>query len=305
MAVTDLTDSLPWWARGGAGGPGPTGGTEGTPQGAGGQPGGPDGQAWLQYLSQMYGISPQQAAMMMQGGGNPANMPSPNAQNVNMVDLSSAANGPAGFNPPPGHGDGPPAPPPPVVGNPPAPINSLTQQPSAGPPVGASLLDQSGIHRVGGPVGVLATQPRSPPVGASLLDQSGVARNPAGVLSPGAPATPTGTGPASPVAAPAARVPGPMAGGGAGGNAASSNPRFVGIERPNADPTARRGSPQGTALNLAGLFGRGQGAVNPNAPAANAQPVSGPLAPGGISNAPLPPVMPPDIWKKRTGLPNY
>ena len=49
-----------------------------------------------------------------------------------------------------------------------------------------------------------------------------------------------------------------------------------------------RGGPQGTALNLAGLFGGGQPAVNPNAPAANAQPVSaaapapvpGPLAPG-------------------------
>jgi hypothetical protein len=325
MAVTDLTDSLPWWARGGAGGPGPTGGPEGTPQGAGGLPGG--GPAWLQYLSQMYGIDPSQAmAMLQSGGGNPANMPSPNAQNVNMVDLSNAANSPTnnGFTIP-GHGDGPPPPPPPVVGmnnfgNPPAangpgpgnvgPVNlnaanvGQPPAPSAGPPVGAGMLDQSGVQR--GPMGVLRTQPgASAPVGAGLLDQSGVTRNPAGVLSPGAPATPTGTGPASPVAAPAARVPGPMAGGGAGGNTATSNPRFVGIERPNADPTARRGSPQGTALNLAGLFGRGQGAVNPNAPAANSQPVSGPLAPGGISNAPLPPVMPPDIWKKRTGLPNY
>jgi hypothetical protein len=44
---------------------------------------------------------------------------------------------------------------------------------------------------------------------------------------------------------------------------------------------ARGGGPQGTALNLAGLFGRG--GVNPNAPAANAQAVSalrGPLAKG-------------------------
>ena len=204
--------------------------------GAGGQPGSGDSASWLQYLSQMFGISPQQAATMMQSGApNPANMPSPDAQNVNMVDLSSAANGPAA----------------------PSPIMSAQAQPSAGPPVGASLLDQSGVQR--GPMGILRTQPgASAPVGASLLDQSGVARSPAGILTPGGPA---GTGPAPPVAAPAARVPGPMASGGAGGNAATSNPRFVGIEAPNFSPqNSMRGGPQGTALNLAGLFGRGGGA---------------------------------------------
>ena len=64
---------------------------------------------------------------------------------------------------------------------------------------------------------------------------------------------------------------------------ASSNPRFVGLDRPNANPGigggmlgGARGGPQGTALNLAGLFGGG--GVNPNAPAANAQPVSGRVA---------------------------
>ena len=83
-----------------------------------------------------------------------------------------------------------------------------------------------------------------------------------------------------------------MASGGAGGVGATSNPRFVGVDRPNADPqNSMRSGPQATALNLAGLFG-GQG-VNPNVPAANAQPVSGPLAPGGIAaNPPLPPVRP-------------
>ena len=78
-----------------------------------------------------------------------------------------------------------------------------------------------------------------------------------------------------------------MATGGAGGQGATSNPRFVQLDQgQNTDPTARNRGPQMTALNLAGLFGRG-GGVNPNVPAANAQPVSGPLAQGGMSNAPL------------------
>ena len=260
MAVTDLTDSLPYWARQGAGAPGATGGPEGTPQG------GPGSQDWLAYLSQYYGISPAQAMAMLNGGG-----PSPDV------------------NP---HGDGPQAPPAPVVA-PPRPITAAQPPPppqaSAGPPVGAGMLDQSGVARMGGPNGVLNTQPptgASAPVGASLLDQSGVTRNPAGVLSPGAPATPTGTGPAAPVAAPAP-VAGPLAGGGAAGTAATSNPRFSLIDAPNAtaqNSMLSRGVPQGTALNLAGLFGGG--GQNPNTPASNAQPVSGVLAPGGMSNAP-------------------
>jgi len=301
MAVTDLTDSLPWWARGGAG---PTGGPGAAPMGAGG----PDGQAWLQYLSQMYGISPDQAAMMMQGGSNPANMPSPNATPMEAD------------NP---HGDGPPGPvspfavppgPPPITnfGNPaptngpgpgnvgPVNLNAANPPPrpiiassvGRGPPVGAGLLDQSGVQR--GPMGVLRTQPgASAPVGAGLPDQSGVTRNPAGVLTPGAPATPSGTGPAAPVAAPATRVPGPMAGGGAAAVGATSNPRFVGIDAPNFNPQNSinmRGGPQGTALNLAGLFGGG--GQNPNVPAANAQPVAaqrpvpGPLASDAITMNP-------------------
>ena len=59
------------------------------------------------------------------------------------------------------------------------------------------------------------------------------------------------------------------------------NNRFIGIDAPNASAqNSMRAGPQGTALNLAGLFGgRGQGSVNPNAPAANAQPVSAASSP--------------------------
>ena len=58
------------------------------------------------------------------------------------------------------------------------------------------------------------------------------------------------------------------------------NDRFVPIDRPNAPAEGggqqgRGGSPQMSALNLAGLFNRGQQpAVNPNVPAAAAQPVA-------------------------------
>jgi hypothetical protein len=312
MAVTDLTDSMPWWARGGAGAPsGATGGPGAAPMGAGGLPGGPDGQAWLQYLSSMFGITTDQAATMMQGGANPADMPSPNAT---PMEADTDDHG-TGDNPPVTPFAVPPKPPMTNFGNPapvtgPGPGNvgpvnlnaaNVGQPPaaSAGPPVGAGMLDQSGVHRVGGPNGVLATQPRSPPVGASLLDQSGVTRNPAGVLSPGAPATPAGT---SAPAAPAARVPGPLASGGAAGSAATSNPRFIGLDyRPNASPqNSMRAGPQATALNLAGLFGQGQPAVNPNAPAANAQPVAAQrTVPGPLASAPMPPVMPGDIRNQR------
>ena len=98
-----------------------------------------------------------------------------------------------------------------------------------------------------------------------------------GRVNPNAPAA--AAQPVSAAAPAAARVAGPMA----------ANNRFIGIDRPNADPT-RRGGPQGTALNLAGLFGGGQPAVNPNVPAAAAAPmagrVPGPLAGGGMSKAP-------------------
>ena len=263
MAVTDLTDSLPYWARNGSGlaqGPGPTGGPAAAPQGAGGQPGAGDSASWLQYLSQMFGISPAQAAELSQNGLPPGAVSALNAGGTPPVNNQINAS---------------------VV--PP-------QQPP-GPPVGAGMLDQSGIQR--GPMGVLRTQPgASAPVGAGLPDQSGVARSPAGVLTPAGAA-------AAPAAAP---VPGPLASGGAAGTPATSNPRFIGIDRPNADPTARRGSPQGTALNLAGLFGRGQPAAAPAAaPAAR---VAGPMAGGGM----VPSTYPGDNWDidaQGNVVPNY
>ena len=225
-------------------------------------------QAWLQYLQQMFGVSPAQA------GG----------QNIN-----AALN--AGGTPP--------------VNNS---INANVVPPmSNGPPNGASLLDQSGVTRMGGPGGVLNTQPptgASAPVGASLLDQSGIARNSGGVLQPGLnPNVP------APNAQP---VRGPMASGGAGGQLSASNPRFVQIDRPNAPanggPYGRAGAPQMTALNLAGMFNRGQPGPNPNVPAANAQAVSavnGPLARPDLAqrvplaNAPMPPTMPASIANQR------
>ena len=282
MAVTDLTDSLPWWARNGSGaaqGAGPTGTPSATPMGAGGQPGSGDSASWLQYLSQMFGVSPAQAGELSQNG-----LPLGATWALNhggTPPVNNSIN--AGVVPPAG----------------------APQQQPPGPPVGAGMLDQSGVVRMGGPNGVLNTQPptgASAPVGASLLDQSGVGRSPAGVLTPGV--NPNAPAPnAQPVSA-AAPVPGALAAGGAAGTASTSNPRFIGIDRPNADPTARRGSPQGTALNLAGLFGGGQPAAAPAAAPGARPKVAGPLAGGGM----VPSTYPGDNWDidaQGNVVPNY
>ena len=258
MAVTDLTDSLPYWARGA----GPTGGPAAAPQGGSdaAPPAGVSMQDWLTYLQQMMGISSANAGTQdinaaLNKGGSPV--------------PSALANG------------GPPVPP------------SFAQTPP--PPPAASQLRPPGITQ---PTGVSAS---GSPLQPGSLSPAALAQ-----FGAGAPTWPSGGGSANPTAAPPpgqqapGGFPGPMAGGGAGGQGATSNPRFVGVDRPNADPTARRGSPQMTALNLAGLFGRGQPAVNPNAPAAAAQPVSAQRpVPGPLANAPMPPVMPPDIRNKR------
>jgi hypothetical protein len=272
MAVTDLTDDLPWWTRQGAG---PTGGPAATPQGAGGgqqPPGGGNSASWLQYLSQMFGVSPAQAATMMQ---NPANMPSANASNMAAFNMS---NPPPNPNPPgPGNvndvdvsghgaGDNPPVqpfvfPPAPPQANPPA-------------PAGPSILPQA--RGVAVPPGPMASGPA--PAGPSILPQArGVAVQP-GPMEPGSTTMPAGPAPAAP--APAAPVPGPLATGGAGGVGATSNPRFAQVDRPNmsaAGGFGRGGAPQMTALNLAGLFG---GGASP-APAGASARVAGPLASGG------------------------
>jgi hypothetical protein len=58
----------------------------------------------------------------------------------------------------------------------------------------------------------------------------------------------------------------------------ANNNRFIGIDAPNANPqSSMRSGPQGTALNLAGLFGGGKAA---------AAPVAGPLAQGGAGMVP-------------------
>src|SRR6478672_10618040 len=97
MAVTDMTDSLPWWARQGA----PQGGPGATPMGA-------NGVGWLQYLSQMFG--PEAAAQLSQGG-NPANMPSPDASETGLTIIDNTADHGTGNNPPVPPFAVPPAPP--------------------------------------------------------------------------------------------------------------------------------------------------------------------------------------------------
>jgi hypothetical protein len=75
---------------------------------------------------------------------------------------------------------------------------------------------------------------------------------------------------------------GPMATGGASGMGSTANPRFIGIDAPNASPqNSMRQGPQGTALNLAGLFG--------GKPAASNTRVAGPMAQGGAPSG--------DNWK--------
>jgi hypothetical protein len=89
----------------------------------------------------------------------------------------------------------------------------------------------------------------------------------------------------------------------------AANQRFIGIDRPNAPaeggPYGRSGL-QGTALNLAGLFGGGQPAVNPNAPAANAQPVAAvrPVA-GPLAAPPGRTQMTPDQLAAAVSKPNW
>lgn len=275
MAVTDLSDSLPYWAR--QGGPGPTGGPGAAPQGSGAPPGG-NSTDWLQYLSQMFGVSPAQAATMMQSGGGPGNPVMASMQ------IPPDYNRPPGFPP----GDNPVQPPPPQPGPPPGP-------PQPGPPPGppqngpapSSILNQArGVSNPPFP----PDAGNGPPAGSILPQARGVAVQP-GPMQPGnsvlAPGAAQATAPPP--------VPGPLATGGASGGGSTANPRFVQLDQgQNTDPTGRNRGPQMTALNLGGLFGRG--GVNPNAPAANAQPMSGrvagPMAQGGIADAPLPPVRP-------------
>ena len=284
MAVTDLTDSLPWWTRQGAG---PTGGPGAAPMGAGGQPGGVGGQpppgvnpqAWLAYLTQMMNPVSSAEASPLHPDLNSPFFPLNSAGGSSPPMQASMQDG---GNP---HGDGPPGP--------------VSQDPRLGSSVTVSNQAQPGpMTGPAGPVSNLPT-PQRPPLAGPQTGPAGPIANlppgPGGQPQTGPPPQPpynplsggsANTGlPAAPAAT--APVPGPLATGGAGGQGATSNPRFVQLDQgQNTDPAARNRGPQMTALNLAGLFGGG-GGVNPNVPAANAQTVSGPLAQGGMSNAPL------------------
>ena len=238
MAVTDLTgmSDLPWWARQG----GPMGTPSAAPQGAGGgggpqPPAGVDPQAWLQYLQNMF-VSPSASQANPHGDG-PPDQPLQLAsavQNQPRPPMRAPPQPP--YNPLAGGsantGQAPPGPPGPPTGAPPQPLYN----PLAG-----------GSANTGQPP-VAAAPPTSMPWRGPIAGDS-----PANIAAAGG-GTP----------APAAAPPGPMA----------ANPRFVTIDQPNIGPGGSRdgrGAPQMGAINLAGLFGRGQ---PPAAPA----PVPGPLA---------------------------
>jgi hypothetical protein len=283
MTYVDPSADLPPWAR--QGGAGPTGGPSGAPQGGGAN--------WLQYLQQMFGGQGWQPGMipsLMSGGGAQGG---PGQQPYQTASLGWA--GPPGYDQAAAlrshlrpastvnlggdDGSSPPAPPaaPAAPMRPPiTPTPSTAYPPAPAPPAGAAA-PMRPPNTMGLPPGALS---------ASNLASFNNMPTPSGGggMPVGAPGTMSSATP--PVAA---------------GSNATPNPRFVQIDRPNmpagGGPYGRSGPPQMSAFNLAGLFGGGQGqpAVNPNAPAANAQPVAavrpvaGPLASGGRPPGPIDP----------------
>jgi hypothetical protein len=255
MAVTDLTDSLPYWARQGVGypgGPGPTGGPGSAPMGAG------NSASWLQYLQQMFNpISSANAAE-----NNPtAALASLSGGNDN--GFNNPYQAAAGANPAQGG---------PYVG-------------SGAPPMAAAVASDPATRNM--------PFPQNPGPAAQNMPFPGQI-DPRGYFAPSA--NPNAPAPnAMPVSAQApapapAPTPGPLATGGATAVGASANPRFIGIDRPNANPGigggmlgGARGGPQGTALNLAGLFNGGGPSSRVMSPANTAAPVRGPMARGAPS----------------------
>jgi hypothetical protein len=250
MAVTDLTDSLPYWARQGVGyggGPGPTGGPGSAPMGAG------NSASWLQYLQQMFGVSPANAAELGAAGS-----PAPSALSGGN-DGNNPYQAAAGANPAQGG---------PYVG-------------SGAPPMAAASIAQPTPAPVASdPATRNMPFPQNPGPAAQNMPFPGQI-DPRGYFAPST--NPNAPAPnAMPVSAQrpaAAPVPGPLATGGATAAGASANPRFVQLDQgQNTDPTARNRGPQMTALNLAGLFNGGGPSSRVMSPANT---VPGPLASKG------------------------
>ena len=267
-------------------GPTPYGG-----QGAGAPLTGGQGAAMLEYLRQMFGqdISPADVVRLGGGGGNPVpvtdnSQPADNPQIAALKAAAAAqAQGQAQPQDPrlaaaaslaPAQGDSV------TIANPPMPMRPAGVSPSGLPLHPGSL----------GP-GALAAfnNPNPLPWRGPLAGDS-----PANIAAAGGGA-----------AAPAAAAP---AGGAAQAAAPPIDPRFTVLAQgQNIDPLNRRGSPQMTALNLAGLFNRapGQAPASAVAPAAPANaPVKGPLARPDLAQrtplgqTPMPPVRPPFLRGK-------
>jgi hypothetical protein len=275
MPVTDLTPTLPW-------GGSPNGQTQ-LPPGYGG------GTSWLNYLASMFNpVSSAQADVLhpnltqpMHNFSNPPPANGPGPGNVGPVQLDN------------GHGDGPPGP-----VNPDPTGSSVTMAPKQPPGLDPTTMaaaraafaapatfagsqpNQGGGFAGAGagaggpswfPGGSNTPMPWNSPVSTPRgIDQATADAGRAALAAPGATAAPRAT---------------PQGGG--------PNNRFVQLDQgQNIDPTNRRGGPQMTALNLAGLFGGGQGeapgAGQPQGtPAQTPRPtVPGPMAQGGMSRAP-------------------
>ena len=248
--------------------------------------------AWLQS------IMPNQGAGQPYGPGTPTGGAGPQSLMPGggvMGHGAATPGGPSMGYPAMGRSGSQPSPQPPA----PSPLGySLTANHGDGP---ADVMSPAAMYAA---QGGRAQPPGSP--GFNWPDSTNYGRTPPGFNWPDS-STPTGmpTPPGSPSATPRpANAPitpydrrGPLA----SPDAAAASPmkrtagapdlgyynnRFVPIDRPNAPAgggggMARGGPPQMSALNLAGLFNRGQQpGVNPNVPAANAQPDSA-AAPGG------------------------
>ena len=194
------------------------------------------------------------------------------------------------------------------------PIAAAVQAAPGGPDVGGGPPQQPSAPFV---------QPQHPSTMRYPMWPTPPAPAPSDATPPGSPSAtprPADSGGKGPLASPDAPAATPMKRRAGAANLGYYQPsnRFIGIAAPNASAqNSMRAGPQGTALNLAGLFGgRGQPAVNPNVPAANAQPVSaagpfndvgiravGPLPANAEGNAPwwMGPLQQGNIWRGSGG----